>query len=167
MENGVPLSIALAAPVFVSAVGWFITYYMWRQGLRSTLTIQLIMAVHESEGLQEAAEFMADRIHKNKPIGGDIIQKGVPDSSRDKVLEREHRYVIRLLNYYEFMGTMLRKGQLDAQVVINFRRGGFSDTWKICEKYILAARDSLNREDLYSGFQWFVETYPRQNRKVS
>lgn len=125
--------------------------YLWsRKSTIRTHTIDLLVNLSTNERLAEANFEMTRLINEGVAIDGYSI-----DDETD-------RYVIDILNYYEFLATAWDMDALNDEALLHIRGGAMSRAFDVSETYIVDRRESLDAPELYGKFETFVREYRRR-----
>lgn len=141
-----------AASVLVAVVFGVATVLQLRQSQRRQHTVELITAFQSSEMLSAADTWMATRISTHRPIEVDVPAG-------------DERYVIAMLDYYEFLSSLALRGLVDVPLLLSLRGGPMTRCRDLCRAYVDDRRASVGGE-LYRSFGLFVAEYTRRTRKA-
>lgn len=137
-----------AASVLVAVVFGVATVLQLRQSQRRQHTLELITGFQHAEALSAADIWMATRITEHRPVGVDIP---VEDA----------RYVITMLDYYEFLASLALRGLVDVPLLLGLRGGTMTRCYEICRGYVEDRRANVGAE-LYRRLEVFVAEYSRR-----
>lgn len=110
-------------------------------------TVNLLENISTNETLASSDFKMSRLINSKKVLSGYEVD--------DKL----DRYVINLLDYYEFLATSYIEGVLDQEIILHIRGGAMSRAHKVCKQYIIDRREMLGAPDLYKNFEDLVSEY--------
>jgi hypothetical protein len=112
-----------AASILVAVLFGVVTVYQQRQAQRRQHTVGLLTAFQSADHLAAADIWMATRISRNEPVDGDIDPA-------------DERYVIAMLDYYEFLAELALRGLLDTPLLVRLRGGTMSRCFSLCRAYV-------------------------------
>lgn len=137
-----PVVDATAASVLVAVVFGLFTFRQQALSQIRQHTVELLTQFQTADRLVDADRWMALRIKSGEPIGPEI------DGEADE-------QVITLLDYYEFLAVLARRGQIHAGLLNELRGGAIVRTFEVCLPYIYGRRQTT-ANDLYSGLESFA-----------
>lgn len=137
--------ILLSLSILVALVTWFLTFLRDRQDRRMSYTASLIADLSTSERLAEAA-FQVSRL---------ISQKQTVDP--DQLDEKTERYLVSILDFYEYLCALYHQGVLDKQTIVNLRGESMRKTFAVCADYIRAQREGPERRNIYWQYEQLVD----------
>jgi hypothetical protein len=112
-----------AASILVAVLFGVVTVYQQRQAQRRQHTVGLITAFQSADQLAAADVWMATRISRNEPVDADIGRA-------------DERYVITILDYYEFLAELALRGLVDTPLLVRLRGGTMSRCFSLCRPYV-------------------------------
>ena len=83
------------------------------------------------------------------------------DPNFESLTKIERKYVLTMLNYYEFISTALRMGALDKKSLLVQRYGLMRSTFTYFKPFIDYRRNRLNRPHAFEGVEYFVKKEAR------
>lgn len=105
-------------------------------------TVELVGALQVADTLAAADQWMAMRISRGQAVTGDVAPE-------------DDRYVITLLDYYEFLALLGQRGQLDARLLVELRGPAMRAALELCDEYIASRRGAIG-EGLYSHVEALI-----------
>ncbi len=138
---------ATAASVLVAVVFGLAAVYQNRQSQRRQHTVGLI-AAFTAEDLCLADGWMASRIRT-----GSAVEADVPAA--------QEAHVRVLLDYYEFLAVLARRGLVDVPLLLDLRGGAMSRCLELCRPYVQDRRTSVD-PGLYACTEMLVGEYARR-----
>jgi len=139
-----------AASVLVAVVFGAVTVLQQRQSQRRQHTVGLLNAFQSAERLSSADVWMASRITSGRAVGADLA-------------EDDERYVIPLLDYYEFLAVLAVRGLVDVPLLLNLRGGTMTRCFDLCRGYIDDRRGRAGAE-IYQALELLAAEYRRRMR---
>lgn len=122
-----------------------------RRAQRKSHTIQLVSSFMLNSCLSESDFRMTRLINACEKLDGQTI-----DDETDK-------FVINLLDYYEFLASGYAEGGLDQNAILQLRGGPMDRAFTVCEQYIQDRRESLGAPNLYRNYERLVAEYRRRD----
>jgi hypothetical protein len=141
---------ATTASILVAVFFGVTAVVQQRQTQRRQHTVDLITAFQTADALSAADAWMADRITRRATVGGDV-------------LGADQGHVMTLLDYYEFLAVLARRGLVDVPLLLDLRGGAMTRAFDICRPYVHDRRSNV-WPGLYSCLEMFADVYAQRNQ---
>jgi hypothetical protein len=141
---------ATAASVLVAIVFGVATVALQRQAQRRQATVGLVSLLVSDDRIAPAETWLADRA-----LRGQLITEEIVGSPADR------QRVAAVLDYYEMLSVLARRGLVDVGIVIDLAGGGMTWAFHQCRPYI-DYRRANDSPWLYSDLESFVLVYERK-----
>lgn len=139
--------MALTTASILVAIGLGIVGYLHARHLsRRSHTVTLLSMISSSDRIANSEFSMTRLINSGTRLDGAI------DDETD-------RFVINLLDFYEFLATSWACGSVDGDILLHVRGGAMSRAFDVCERYISDRRQSLQAPNLYKNLEDLVKLY--------
>lgn len=131
--------------ILVALITWWVTFRQARRSEKIARTAEVIANLSVSETLAEAT-FQVTRLIND----------------REKILystvdENTERYVVKILDYYEYLCELCETRILSMETIVSLRGNLMVRTYEMCKDYIEQTRERQQRQ-VYSSFEKFVKT---------
>ena len=130
--------------ILIALLTWFFTHLSSQKNQKISHTAQIIANLSTCERLAESSFQLTRLINRSTKITFSEIDEGT------------ERYVVDILDYYEYLCDLYERGVLDRQTILTLRGKLMKKTYEACSDYIQGTRDAQKRK-VYSGFERFVK----------
>jgi hypothetical protein len=135
--------VLTSATILVAIITWRITFQRGRQSEKTARTAEVIANISTSEHLAEATYQVSRLINAGRRIRYDGLDQST------------ERWVVMLLDYYEYMCELYESGILSKTTIVNLSGRLMVRTYDACEQYISETRKRQNRQ-VYAAFERLV-----------
>lgn len=138
-----------AISILVGFLGGFAAFVERAKTEERFYTVSLLQSISTSETLAGSDSWMAERLHERS----DLTEEHLDDQGRF--------HLVNLLDYYEFLAVLDRKGVVDGSLVRSLRGPAMSAAFRAAEPYINSRRQRTGNEMLYARLERFARDQER------